>query len=281
MTTLSFSITINAPKEKVWHMMLDRPTYEIWTAAFSEGSTYQGSWEKGAKINFVDPEGSGMYSEIAENRPYEFVSIQHLGMLQKGQPDTESDMAKNWKEAFENYTFTDLDGKTQLDIEIQMEPNPEFEAMFSEMWPRALQLLKNLVEKSVTVETTVNAPVEKVWAAWTEPQHITKWCFASDDWEAPSAENDLRVGGTFKTIMAAKDGSFKFDFGGTYTAVKPHKFIAYTMEDGRKVSVAFGAQGNTTKVTETFDIESENSEEKQREGWQAILNNFKKHAENI
>lgn len=148
MKTLNFSAIINAPKEKVWHMMLDRPTYEIWTTAFAEGSTYAGSWDKGAKIQFIDAKsGDGMHSEIAENRPYEYVSIRHLGMLHNGQPDTESDMAKNWKDAYENYTFTEQDGKTKLDIEIQMEPQPEFEAMFSEMWPRALTLLKDLAEK--------------------------------------------------------------------------------------------------------------------------------------
>jgi len=132
----------------------------------------------------------------------------------------------------------------------------------------------------ITVETIVNAPVEKVWNYWNAPEHITKWCAASDDWHAPFAESDLRTDGTFKTTMAAKDGSFSFDFGGTYTKVVPHKNIEYTMSDGRKVEITFSALGTSTQVIETFDAEKENPIEMQRGGWQAILDNFKKHTEN-
>jgi uncharacterized protein YndB with AHSA1/START domain len=131
----------------------------------------------------------------------------------------------------------------------------------------------------VTVETTVNAPVEKVWRAWSEPQHITKWCAASDDWHAPKAENDLRTGGAFSTRMEAKDGSFGFDFGGVYDNVRKHELIAYTMDDGRKVQVTFSPSGDQTKVIETFDAETTNPVEMQRGGWQAILDNFKKYTE--
>jgi uncharacterized protein YndB with AHSA1/START domain len=135
--------------------------------------------------------------------------------------------------------------------------------------------------KAITVETTVNAPIEKVWAAWGEPKHIMQWCHASDDWHAPYADNDLRTGGKFKTTMAAKDGSFSFDFGGVYDNVEKHKLIEYKMEDGRQVKITFSSNGNETKVVETFDPESQNSIEMQRGGWQAILDNFKKHAESI
>ncbi|HEY0653168.1 MAG TPA: SRPBCC family protein [Chryseosolibacter sp.] len=133
----------------------------------------------------------------------------------------------------------------------------------------------------ITVQTTVNAPVKKVWEAWSEPKHITKWCQASDDWHAPKAENDLRTGGKFVTTMAAKDGSVSFDFGGVYSNVKPTSLIEYAMEDGRKVKVIFESIGDKTKVTETFDPESENSIELQRDGWQAILDNFKKYTESL
>jgi uncharacterized protein YndB with AHSA1/START domain len=133
---------------------------------------------------------------------------------------------------------------------------------------------------AITVEATVNAPVKKVWEFWGGPQHITKWCNASDDWHAPHAENDLRTGGKFSTRMEAKDGSFGFDFGGIYDTVKPHELIEYTMGDNRKVKIRFSKDGNATKVTETFDAESENPIEMQRSGWQAILNNFKTYAEN-
>ena len=139
--------------------------------------------------------------------------------------------------------------------------------------------METLHATAITIEATVNAPVEKVWEYWNEPKHITQWCAASDDWHAPHAENDLRVGGQFKTTMAAKDGSFSFDFGGEYTAVDHLKNIRYTMGDGRKVDIHFKTEGNATHVTETFDPESTHPVEMQRSGWQAILDNFKKYTE--
>lgn len=131
----------------------------------------------------------------------------------------------------------------------------------------------------ITIQTTIHAPVSKVWEYWNEPRHITQWAFADDTWEAPSAENDLRVGGTFKTVMAAKDKSASFDFTGEYTNVEEHNHIAYTMSDGRKVKIDFIQIPEGTQVIETFDPEQENSEELQRSGWQSILDNFKKHVE--
>jgi uncharacterized protein YndB with AHSA1/START domain len=135
--------------------------------------------------------------------------------------------------------------------------------------------------KSITIETTVNAPVAKVWQCWNSPEHIRQWAFASDDWEAPYAENDLREGGRFKTTMASKDGNNKFDLMGTYNIVKPNEHIEYIMDgnDQRKVVTQFEDVGGSTRVIETFDMENENSEEMQRGGWQSILNNFKKHVE--
>jgi len=131
----------------------------------------------------------------------------------------------------------------------------------------------------LTVETVLNATPEQVWRYWTEPEHVTKWCQASDDWHAPSAANDLRMGGKFKTVMAARDGSAAFDFEGTYTVVEHPKKIEYAMSDGRKVVIAFLAEGNATKVIESFDPEDENSLDMQKDGWQSILNNFKKYVE--
>lgn len=131
----------------------------------------------------------------------------------------------------------------------------------------------------VTVEATVSKPVEKVWEYWTEPQHITKWSFASEDWHAPFAENDLRVGGKFVSRMEAKDGSFGFDFGGVYDEVRTNELISYTLGDGRTVSITFTSLGNETKVSETFDAENSNPVEMQKAGWQAIMDNFKKYAE--
>lgn len=131
----------------------------------------------------------------------------------------------------------------------------------------------------ITIQTTVNAPIEKVWKFWNEPPHIMNWAFASSDWEVPAAHNDLQVGGKFVTTMAAKDKSASFDFNGVYTKVVEHALIEYTIEDGRKVSVKFETVPEGVQVTETFDPENENPAEMQRAGWQAILENFKKYVE--
>jgi uncharacterized protein YndB with AHSA1/START domain len=134
--------------------------------------------------------------------------------------------------------------------------------------------------KKIVVETTVQAPVEKVWEYWTEPTHITKWNTASEEWHTPYAENDLKVGGKFLSRMEAKDGSFGFDFGGVYDDVRLNEVIAYSLEDGRKVTINFIRQGDETKVIETFDAENSNPIEMQEAGWQAILDNFKKYVTN-
>lgn len=135
------------------------------------------------------------------------------------------------------------------------------------------------IKTNITIGATINAPVEKVWQFWSAPEHIKQWCNASDDWHAPQAENDLKTGGKFSTRMEAKDGSFGFDFGGVYDDVKTNELIAYTMGDGRKVSIMFDSDGETTTVTEMFEAENQNPVEMQRDGWQAILNNFKKYTE--
>lgn len=133
----------------------------------------------------------------------------------------------------------------------------------------------------ITIETLVNAPIEKVWKCWSEPQHITQWNNASDDWYSPQAENNLKEGGTFTTTMAAKDGSVSFDFGGVYTKVEEHQLIEYKINDGRSVQIKFSSNGTQTQVTETFEAEDMHSHELQKEGWQSILNNFKKYTEAI
>jgi uncharacterized protein YndB with AHSA1/START domain len=141
------------------------------------------------------------------------------------------------------------------------------------------QDMETTTPTSITVQNTVNAPVEMVWEYWTNPQHITKWNYASDDWHSPRAENDLKVGGIFSARMEAKDGSMGFDFSGVYDIVKKNELIEYTMADGRRCAVKFSGNGNQTNVTETFDAENTHSIELQRGGWQAILDNFKKYVE--
>jgi len=131
----------------------------------------------------------------------------------------------------------------------------------------------------ITVQTTVKNTIDKVWEFWNKPEHITKWAFASPDWHTPKAENDLREGGKFTTTMAAKDGSMSFDFWGEYTLVKENQMINYTMGDGRKAEIIFKEIPEGVEIIESFDPETQNSEEMQRGGWQAILNNFKSYAE--
>lgn len=131
----------------------------------------------------------------------------------------------------------------------------------------------------ITVSAAINATIDTVWRLWTTPEHITKWNNASDDWHTPKAENDLRVDGQFLSRMEAKDGSIGFDFEGVYTNIQEHTLIEYTIKDGRKVKIAFSNQGTETKVMETFEAESTHPLEMQRDGWQSILDNFKKYTE--
>ncbi len=133
----------------------------------------------------------------------------------------------------------------------------------------------------ITVENLVEAPIDIVWASFTQPEHICCWYFATPDWHAPRAENDLRVGGKFLTRMEAKDGSFGFDFEGIYTDVVTEKMLRYELADGRYVVVNFDDKNGKTLVTETFVAETENPLEMQRAGWQAILDNFKNYTEDL
>lgn len=132
----------------------------------------------------------------------------------------------------------------------------------------------------ITVQNTINASIEKVWELWTAPEHVMKWNNASEDWHTPFAENDLKVGGKFKYTMASTDGTMRFDFEGIYTNVVNPSLIEYKLADDRKVKITFESQKNGVVLTEKFDPETENSEALQQQGWQAILDNFKKYVEN-
>ncbi|WP_299177322.1 SRPBCC family protein [uncultured Chryseobacterium sp.] len=133
----------------------------------------------------------------------------------------------------------------------------------------------------IKIDITILEPVQKVWDYYNTPKHITKWNYADESWHCPSSENDLREGGTFKTRMEAKDGSFGFDFEGVYDEVIPYEKIQYHIADGRNVEVNFDKiDENTTKVRIEFEPEKQNSVEMQRDGWYSILNNFHKYVEN-
>lgn len=144
MEKLQFKIFVNAPREKVWKVMLDDETYRKWAEAFYPGSYAETDWQKGSKAKFLSPGGDGMVSRIAENIPNEFLSIEHLGMIHKGVEDTTSDEVKAWAGAKENYTLKEKDGGTEITVDMDSDEN--YSKMFSEMWPNALKKVKELSE---------------------------------------------------------------------------------------------------------------------------------------
>ncbi|MEN9649393.1 MAG: hypothetical protein RL094_360 [Candidatus Parcubacteria bacterium] len=156
MQKIHFSILINAPRKKVWDSMLGEDSYPKWASAFTPGSYFKGSWDEGSKILFLGPSSDGtgeggMVSRIKENRPHEFVSIEHLGMISNGVEDTTSEEVKKWVPSYENYTFVDKDGGTEVSVDMNI--LDEYKTMFDEMWPKGLQALKDLAEKDETEES--------------------------------------------------------------------------------------------------------------------------------
>ncbi len=141
--------------------------------------------------------------------------------------------------------------------------------------------MENTNKTLITVETLIDAPVAQVWETFTQPEHIINWNFASEDWCSPKAENDLQVGGKFSLRMEAKDGSFGFDFEGTYTEVKEYELVVYKLADDRTVRIEFNIKDEKTHVKEVFGAEDTNPVELQQKGWQSILNNFKKYTESL
>ncbi len=145
---MEFKITINAPKEKVWNTLWEDESYRAWTAVFAEGSRAETDWKKGSKVLFLDGNGSGMVALVADAIPNQFMSIKHMGSVENGVEDTESEEVKKWAGSFENYTLHDLDGQTELHVEMGGANLPdEMENQFKEMWPKALQKLKALAEE--------------------------------------------------------------------------------------------------------------------------------------
>jgi uncharacterized protein YndB with AHSA1/START domain len=279
MKNLEFSISINAPASKVWQVLWFDTTYRKWTSVYHEGSHAVSDWNEGSKIQFLGPNGSGMFSVIEKSIPNQFMAFKHLGEVVNFEEQPNSDESKLWSGSMETYTLNEVDGVTTLICKTDiLEKHLDY---FETTTPKALQLVKELAENRVViqVETEVNAPIEKVWDYWTNPQHIMNWNAASDDWHTTRAENDLKVGGKFTSRMEAKDGSFGFDFGGTYTAIEVNSQIEYHLEDDRKVKINFIENEQNVKVIEAFDAEEENAYELQQAGWQAIMNNFKKYIE--
>lgn len=278
MKKLQFEININAHAAKVWQVLWSNSTYGKWTLPFCEGSYAVSDWKEGSSIQFLNPGGNGMNSIIETCRPKEYMAFKHIAEV-KNFAEQPVDPTSEWGGSMETYSLKEENGITTLTATVDaVEPFLDF---FNTAFPKSMNILKELSEQPIliTVETTVAAPIEKVWEYWTKPEHITQWNNASPDWHTPRAENDVQVGGKFHTRMEAKDGSFGFDFEGIYTAVEMNKKLAYTLLDDRTVTIDFSQEGDTIKIVEIFGAEEENSLELQQAGWQAILDNFKKHVE--
>ena len=149
MEKMEFNIDINAPKEKVWNTLWGDDTYREWTSAFAEGSRVDTDWQQGSKVLFLDEKNSGMVSTIVENKPNEFMSIKHLGIVKDGVEDIDSAESKEWSGGLENYTLKSVEGKTHLDIEMSATGIPEdMINYFQNTWPKALDKLKEIAERN-------------------------------------------------------------------------------------------------------------------------------------
>lgn len=281
MQKLSYTIFINAPASRVWEVLWHDDTYRQWTSVFQEGSYAVSDWKEESDVHFLTPKGAGMFAKIEKMIPNKFMSIRHMGEIKDFIPQPVLVDAGDWGESYENYSLEEENNVTILTAEL--ESREEHIQYFNDVFPEALKKVKEISEgkPALSITATINAPIDKVWKAWNDPEHIKQWNFASDDWCAPKAENDLRVDGSFSYRMESRDGKMGFDFGGKYTEVEEHEKIVYVLDDKRKVKITFSADGDKTNIVEVFEAENENSLELQKSGWQAILNNFKKYAETI
>lgn len=282
MLKLNYKVSINASPYRVWQTLWQDKNYRQWSSLFSENSYAISDWKEGSKTQFLTPEGEGMYSIIEKSILNELMIFKHLGVIKKFIEQPNDPETKKWSGSKESYVLVENDKGTILNV--SLDSIDDFKEFFDDIFPKALDKIKSIAEAPenapIIIETSIKASMEKVWAMFTKPEHIMSWYNASDDWYAPAAENDLKTGGKFKTTMAAKDGSFSFDFEGTYTKVKEFENIDFKIIDGRVVKIQFKEQGDEIRITESFEPEDQNARDVQKKGWQAILNNFKKYVEN-
>jgi len=243
---------------------------------FSEG----GHWH----YAMIDPEGAEFWARL------DYLTIQAIDSYSAldGFCDATGELNTNLPRSNWDVNFTDKGGNTIVQSIISYKSLADLETVINmgmqEGMTSTLECLDELLETltkntMISIETNINVAESKVWELYTTPEHILQWNTASEDWHTTAATNDLRVGVSFNSTMAAKDGSVSFDFAGIYDVVQKNQTIAYTMSDGRKTIVTFTKKGETTIVSIAFEAEIQNSVELQRAGWQAILDNFKKYAE--
>lgn len=280
MTQLQFETTIQATPERVWEILWNKHTYAIWTAIFAPECYYTSNWKQGEDISFMGPEGNGIFAIIHKMEAPKHISFQHLGMVKNHQKVTDE---APWKDMFEAYTLDIVGDNTVL--KVTLNSIEDYKTFFESTFPQALQVTKDLAENKlpipIKISTIINAPIQKVWDSYTTPSHIVHWNHASDDWHTTAASVDLKVGGKHSGTMAAKDGSMSFEFWGIYTNIEQHKILASQLGDGRNMSTTFQKTDDGILLTQIFDAENENPLNLQEQGWQAILNNFKKHTESI
>lgn len=274
-----YKIEINANAQKVWYALWDDAHYRKWTSVFIEGSYAKtDNWKEGTTVHFLNPDGSGMFSIITENKLFKKMTFTHKGEIKNFKEKPFDVKAKQWLDAIESYTLTENNGYTNLLVEANL---PEdFVEFTDKTYPIGLQIVKESAENfCIIVQTNIKAPVVLVWEKWNNPDDVMRWNFASDDWCCPKASNDLRIGGKFSSRMEAKDGSMGFDFEGIYKTIATNQLIEYVMADDRQVKIHFENEGGGTAITIAFSPETINSFDLQRDGWQSILNNFKKYVE--
>ncbi len=275
MVSLQFSTTINASAEKVWFSLWNKTDYENWVSVFYEGSYAISDWNKGSKVHFLSPEGSGMFSVISEMIPNKKITFLHQGEVKE---HIEQEPKKEWIGCEESYELIEENGVTTLTVNLLLDKN--WKDYFNDTFPKALAKIKEIAEndktETITVQAFINKPVAEVWDFYTKPEHIVKWNFASEDWHCPRAENDAQTGGKFSYRMEAKDGSMGFDFEGEYSEVILHEKLAFNLGE-RKVATDFVPFNGGTMVLGTLEPEQTHSIYLQRDGWQAILNNFKQY----
>lgn len=274
----NYSIEINASVEKVWFVLWNDIYYKMWTSAFCEGSTVETDWNEGSKVHFLSPSGDGMYSLITKNTANQQMYFTHIGNIENFKEVEPNEESNAWTGAREYYTVSEVNGKTVL--EVLMDITEDHEEYFDIAFPKGLALVKNYAENFfILAKQKVNKSVSDVWNFWTNPEAIQCWNAANDDWHTTKASIDLQKNGQFSYRMEAKDGSFGFDFNGIFDEVILHEKISYHLEDDRKVNIEFKKLDNETEIVESFEAENTHSYDLQYSGWQAILNNFKKQIE--